>query len=261
MPAAEHPDRPGHVPLRTLLAAYAVSQFGNWLFRTAVVYYAYNQNRGSNAVLTTAIVLVYLPVLFGSRLLAPLADRSDTRRTLIGLDVLRAVVLVGLLGAVLAGIGSTSAVTIGVLAFLSLLTPFFTASQTAYLRRVLPTERLAPALAAVSTVDWWMFVLGTAAGPLVLQVSDLPTLIVVDVATFVVSALLLVRLIPAPVPAAGPRDGAAAGASRHRLSVSSRWLLLGVFALNAGAGLINVYPNVVARNFLGGGATWLSVIN
>jgi flavin reductase (DIM6/NTAB) family NADH-FMN oxidoreductase RutF len=38
-------------------------------------------------------------------------------------------------------------------------------------------------------------------------------------------------------------------------------LLVSVFALNLGAGIINVYPNVVARDFLGGGATWLSVIN
>ncbi|MEV4625688.1 MFS transporter [Micromonospora sp. NPDC049523] len=261
MSPAERRGLPEQRSLRTLLAAYAVSQFGNWLFRTAVVYYAYNENRGSNAVLTTAIVLVYLPILFGSRLLAPLADRTDTRRTLIGLDVLRAVVLAVLLIAVLGGITFISAATIGVLAILSLLTPFFTASQTAYLRRVLPTDRISPALAAVSKVDWWMFVLGTAAGPLVLVVSDLPTLIALDIATFVVSALLLVRLMPAPVPTAGRSGGAATGSGRPRLSTSSTWMLVSVFALNVGAGLINVYPNVVARNYLGDSASWLSVIN
>lgn len=165
MPPTERRDRPEHRSLRALLSAYAVSQFGNWLFRTGVVYYAYNQNHGSNALLTTAIVLVYLPILFGSRLLAPLADRRDTRRTLIGLDVLRAVVLAVLLAVVWGGPGFTSAATIGVMAFLSLLTPFFTASQTAYLRRVLPGERIPSALAAVSKVEWTTFILGTAAAP------------------------------------------------------------------------------------------------
>ncbi|WP_330301407.1 MFS transporter [Streptomyces sp. NBC_00503] len=251
--------------LRSLLSAYAVSQFGNWLFRTGVVYYAYNQSHGSTALLTTAIVLVYLPILFGSRLLAPLADRYETRRMLIGLDALRAVVLAVLLAAVWGGIGFTSAATIGVMGFLSLLTPFFTASQTAYLRRVLPTDGMPSALAAVSKVDWSMFILGTAAAPLMLQVSNLPVLISLDIVSFVVSGLLLIRLMPAPAPAPTPtgggQAGAAAGSGKLRLTPGSKWLLVSVFALNAGAGLINVYPNVVARGFLGGGAMWLSVIN
>ncbi|MFE5586883.1 MFS transporter [Kitasatospora sp. NPDC056531] len=261
MPPAERSEQSERRSLRALLSAYAVSQFGNWLFRTGVVYYAYNQNHGSNAVLTTAIVLVYLPILFGSRLLAPLADRHDTRRTLIGLDALRAGVLAALLVVELAGVGFTSAATIGVMAFLSLLTPFFTASQTAYLRRVLPAERMPSALAAVSRIDWTMFILGTAAAPLMLQVSDLPTLTWLDIATFVVSGLLLLRLVPAPAVTGAQHGAVAAGSGGPRLTGSSRLLLVSVFALNAGAGLINVYPNVVARDFLGGGATWLSVIN
>ncbi|MFF2149308.1 MFS transporter [Kitasatospora sp. NPDC058190] len=261
MPPAERSEQSQRRSLRALLSAYAVSQFGNWLFRTGVVYYAYNQNHGSNAVLTTAIVLVYLPILFGSRLLAPLADRHDTRRTLIGLDALRAAVLAVLLVVELAGAAFTSAATIGVMAFLSLLTPFFTASQTAYLRRVLPAERMPAALAAVSRIDWTMFILGTAAAPLMLQVSDLPTLTWLDIATFVVSGLLLLRLVPAPAVTGAQRGAVAAGSGGPRLTGSSRLLLVSVLALNAGAGLINVYPNVVARDFLGGGATWLSVIN
>ncbi|MBM0201662.1 flavin reductase [Micromonospora sp. STR1s_5] len=233
------PTAPGRVrPPRTLLSAYAVSQFGNWLFRTGVVYFAYNQSHGSAALLTTVIALVYLPILVGSRVLAPLADRRDTRRTLIGLDILRALTLCILLATTVAGGAVTTGATIAAMAVLSLLTPLFTASQTAYLRQTLPTEGLPAALAGVTRIDWLMFVLGTASAPLMLQISNLPTLIMLDIVTFVVSALLLVRL-----------------------ALSSRWLLAAVFALNAGAGVINVYPNVVARNYLGGGATWLSVIN
>ncbi|MET9320195.1 MFS transporter [Streptomyces sp. NPDC003038] len=261
MPPTERRDTAERRSLRSLLSAYAVSQFGNWLFRTGVVYYAYNQSHGSTALLTTAIVLVYLPILFGSRLLAPLADRYETRRMLIGLDALRAVVLAVLLAAVWGGIGFVSAATIGVMGFLSLLTPFFTASQTAYMRRVLPTDRMPSALAAVSKVDWSMFILGTAAAPVMLQVSNLPVLISLDIASFVVSGLLLVRLVPAPAPRDGRPGGTAAGSGKPRLTASSKWLLGSVFALNAGAGIINVYPNVVARDFLGGGAVWLSVIN
>jgi flavin reductase (DIM6/NTAB) family NADH-FMN oxidoreductase RutF/predicted MFS family arabinose efflux permease len=247
--------------LWTLLSAYAVSQFGNWLFRTGVVYYAYNQSNGSTATLATAIILVYLPILLGSRLLAPLADRGDTRRTLIGLDVLRAAVLVVLLAAVGGGSGFTSAATVGVMAFLSLLTPLFTAAQTAYLRRALPAERIPQALASVSRIDWSMFILGTAAGPLVLQAADLPILIALDIVTFGVSGLLLIRLTPAPTPADARTQTGPDGSGRSGLTAGSRLLLVTVFALNAGAGLINVYPNVVARDFLGNDAAWLSAIN
>ncbi|MEU3525862.1 MFS transporter [Streptomyces sp. NPDC038707] len=247
--------------LRFLLSAYAVSQFGNWLFRTGVVYYAYNQSHGSTATLATAIILVYVPILLGSRLLAPLADRGDTRRTLIGLDVLRAVVLVALLAVVGGGAGSTSTATVGVMGFLSLLTPLFTAAQTAYLRRTLSAERIPQALAAVSRIDWSMFILGTAAGPLILQAADLPVLIGLDIITFVVSGLLLIGLTPAPTPAGALRSPGADGTARPGLTAASRLLLAGVFALNAGAGLINVYPNVVARDYLGSGAAWLSAIN
>ncbi|MBG6064449.1 MFS transporter [Micromonospora ureilytica] len=258
------PTAPGRVrPPRTLLSAYAVSQFGNWLFRTGVVYFAYNQSHGSAALLTTVIALVYLPILVGSRILAPLADRRDTRRTLIGLDILRALTLCILLATTVAGGAVTTGATITAMAVLSLLTPLFTASQTAYLRQTLPTDGMPAALAGVTRIDWIMFVLGTASAPLMLQISNLPTLIMLDIVTFVVSALLLVRLPPAPVhPAgAGSPDDATTGTGRVRLALSSRWLLAAVFALNAGAGVINVYPNVVARNYLGGGAAWLSVIN
>jgi flavin reductase (DIM6/NTAB) family NADH-FMN oxidoreductase RutF/predicted MFS family arabinose efflux permease len=248
--------------LRMLLSAYAVSQFGNWLFRTGVVYFAYNRSNGSTAVITTAIVLVYLPILAGSRLLAPMADRRDTRRTLIGLDVLRALLLVVLLVVVSSGVGFVSAATIAAMTLLSLLTPLFVASQSAYLRRILPTDGLSPALANLSKVDWCMFILGTASGPLMLQFTNLPALITLDIVSFVVSALLLIRLMPAAVAPGDDRDGgAAAAAGKPRLTRSSRWLLVSVFALNAGAGVINVYPNVVAREFFGGGAGWLSVIN
>jgi flavin reductase (DIM6/NTAB) family NADH-FMN oxidoreductase RutF len=261
LPPDEHSEQLQRRSLRALLSAYAVSQLGNWLFRTGVVYYAYNHNNGSDALLTTAIVLVYLPILFGSRLLAPLADRRDTRRTLIGLDVLRAAVLAVLLAVVAAGTGGTSGATIGVLALLSLLTPFFTASQTAYLRQVLPVQRIPAALASVSRVDWSTFVVGTAAAPLMLEVSNLPTLIVLDIATFLVSGLLLVRLTPASDLAGDGHGDATASDRKPGLTLSSKWLLASIFLLNAGAGLINVYPNVVARHFLGGGAAWLSAIN
>jgi len=244
-----------------LLGAYAVSQFGNWLFRTGVVYFAYNQSHGSTAVITTAIVLVYLPILIGSRLLAPMADRWDTRRALVGLDVLRAIFLLVLLAVVAVGTGLTAA-TIAAMTLLSLLTPLFTASQSAYLRRLLPADGIPSALADLSKVDWIMFILGTASAPLMLQYTNLSTLIMLDIASFVLSALLLVRLLPAPLPVGAGRDGfTRARASRPRLARSTTWLLAGVVALNIGAGVINVYPNVVAREFFGGGAGWLSVIN
>jgi len=246
--------------LRAVLTAYAVSQLGNWLFRAGVIYEVYNQSHGSVAVLTAAILLIYLPILVGSRLLAPLVDRWETRRVLITLDLARAVLLSGLFAAVLASQGLGSGFALFTLGVLCLLSPMFGASQTAYLRRSLPSSDMPRAFAAVSKVDWLTFVFGTVAGPIVLELTNVPQLVAMDVATFVVSALFLRTLTPAPPVPTSVAATSDTEAGR-RLSAATRRTLLTVALLNTGAGLINVYPNVVTRDFLSAGAGVLGLVN
>jgi predicted MFS family arabinose efflux permease len=236
-----------------------VSQLGNWIFRAGVIYEAYNKAHGSVAVLTAAVLVVYLPILIGSRTLAPLVDRWDTRRVLVSLDAIRALILCGLLIGVLYRNDLITPLAVTTLGLLCLLSPMFTASQTAYLRRVLPADGMTGALAGLSKVEWATFILGTAAGPILLQLSDVPQLILVDAASFVLSATLLCRLRPAPPITVLTSSEAAV--QQPRLDPQTKRIMLSVWVINAGAGLINVYPNVVTRDFLHGDARLLGLIN
>lgn len=243
--------------LRPILSAYGVSQLGNWLFRAGVIYEVYNRSHGSAAVLTAAILLVYLPILVGSRFLAPMVDRWETRSVMIALDIARALLLSVLFVVVLASEKAAAPLALFTLGVLCLLSPMFGASQAAYLRRSLEASDMSQAFAAVAKVDWGTFVLGTVAGPLMLELTDVPQLVLVDIATFCVSALFLATLSPAPSLATPAREVSGG----RRLKPGTRRLLISVAMLNAGAGLINVYPNVVTRDFLFAGAGILGLIN
>lgn len=243
---------------RAILSAYAVSQLGNWFFRAGVIYEVYNRGHGSAAVLTAAILVIYLPILFGSRLLAPVVDRWEARSVMIALDMGRALLLTTLLIVVLASETLTAPFALFTLGVLCLLAPMFGASQAAYLRRSLPVSDMPQAFAAIAKVDWCTFVFGTVAGPLALELTDVPQLVLVDIATFCVSALFLGTLAPAPSLASPATE---VTGQRRRLSPGTRRLLVSVAMLNAGAGLINVYPNVVTREFLFAGAGVLGLIN
>ena len=243
----------------SLLGAYAVSQLGNWLFRAGVIYEAYNKAHGSVAVLTAAILLVYVPILIGSRVLAPLVDRWETRRVLISLDATRALILCGLLIVVLCRSDLITPFALLTLGLLCLLSPMFTASQTAYLRRVLPADGMTGALAGLSKVEWATFILGTAAGPMLLQLSDVPQLILVDAVSFALSATLLCRLRPAPPSTVSIASEGVV--QQPRLDPQTKRIMLSIWIVNSGAGLINVYPNVVTRDFLHGDARLLGLIN
>lgn len=242
--------------LGPLLVAYTISQFGNWMFRAGLVYHLYNQQQGSAPLLTGAVLLVYLPILIGSRALAPRADRAENRRTLILLDLVRATLLAALLPFTLSDASATTAVVLTVLAVLSMLSPFFTASQTSYLRRVLPTDQVQRGLVALSNVEWATYILGTAAGPVVVGYSSLSEVIMLDLGTFVISLLLLTRAAKAPIPTT---EGATPATPTAGTPYNPIPVLVSVFFLNAGAGLINVYPNVATRDFLHLGPNALTV--
>ncbi len=253
------PTAPKLNPVRRILWAYAISHYGNWFFRTGIIYEAYTSSRGSTAVLTLAIAVVYCPILVGSRLLTPLVDGVEIRRLLIALDLVRTAALGVLLLVVTIGPGLTNLASLLTLAALSLVTPVFASAQVAFLRRTLHEEAIQPALSKIARIDWLTFVLGTTTGPLLLEISTIRELIVLDSITFLISAAFLVGLAVAP-PGGGQSPG---GLWERRLPLGqqTRLLLWSVWLLNVGAGLINVYPFVVVQEFLQAGPYELGAIN
>src|SRR5262249_29678813 len=99
---------------------------------------------------------------------------------------------------------------------------------------------------------------GTAVGALLLLSAGMRTVVVADILTFIASLAMLARFLPrapdlAPAPLR-PRGGR----TRRRLATGVRPVIAAIFLLNLGAGLINLYPNVVSREFAGAGDPGLS---
>ncbi|MGG1073805.1 MFS transporter [Priestia megaterium] len=245
--------------------AYLLSQFGNWAFRTGVVYAIYDQQNGSNTVLGWTIVLVYVPILIGGKLLSPLADRFNSRNMLIFIDCIRALLLVPIL--FLPALESSFSVTICliIVTLLSFFTPVFSSAQSVYIRKTVDEENITPSLAIISNLDWFSTLVGTMCGPLLLMYFDFKNIVIVDLLTFIASLLIFIFLLQKrseqkEEEKKNDKEEAQRPWRGEKLDKMTNLTILAIFFLNLGAGVINVYPNLVARNIYGVGEVGLSYI-
>lgn len=240
--------------------AYFISQLGNWAFRASVLYEIYSKQGGSSIYLGSTVGLIYGSILIGSRLLAPLADRFSSKRILIGLDVLRSCVLLPLL--VWSDLRQTGNVilTLSVVVILSLSSPLFTAAQQAYIRQTQEKDRVTNAVAMISNIDWLTYLLGTVAGSLLLLKVDFRGIVSIDLVTFVCSMLLLTCFLRAARAAGQRTAGTALTTEASRVRRPIYYVLFAIFLLNLGAGVNNIYPNVIAHDVYHTGQVGLSIL-
>jgi MFS family permease len=191
-----------HWRFRRLLAGLAVSQTGDWLYNVALIAVVYNRTHSADWVAATTAARVAPIVLLGP-FGGVVADRFDRRTVMIASDVLRAVLMAALALTTLAGL---PVVLVPVLAGLA------TAAATPYppcvaatTPRLVPDAELAGANAARSAVGALSIMAGPALGGLLLLVAAPEASFLVNAATFVVSALLVVSL-PATAPSTGNRE-------------------------------------------------------
>lgn len=206
------------VEYRTLWGAQALSMAGDQLARVALAVLVFN--RTNSALLTAAVyAITYLPWLLGGPLLGWIADRYP-RRTVMVLASLASCVLVALM--------AVPGMPLGVLCVLLfvvvLLEAPFLSARAALLVDVLPDDRYVLASAVNNLTTQAAQVLGFAAGGALVGVVGARQSLLLDAATFLVSALLVrlgVRARPAPARHAGEDEAAGAGdgAGSERLSV------------------------------------------
>ncbi len=206
--AAEAPRR---IPMRSLLRnlefrTLIVTQFfslaGDQLARVALSVLVFNR---TNSALQAAIAyaLTFVPAAIGGPLLAGLADRRPRRSVMIASDLIRAP-LIGLIA--IPSIPLPLALVL--LAMAGLFEAPFDAARGALLPDVLPGERY-PAGYALSQILVQAAQVGGfgVAGVLLIGLSP-RVLLILDAATFVVSAILVARGVRA-------RPAAAASADTH----------------------------------------------
>ncbi|MEU3458011.1 MFS transporter [Micromonospora sp. NPDC006766] len=196
---------------RYLFTAYLLSLLGDQLTAVTVAYLVYT-GTGSAALAAAGYASSYLAWLTGGPLLSGLADRFARRRILIGCDVARALLIP------LAAMPHVPAPAVVALLFgVNLLRPPFVAARAALLPEVLDGDRYPVANGVDNTTAQIVQVVGFAAGGGLVAALSLRGALLVDAATFLISAVLIgIGVRPRAVPARpeGPTRGGPSGGLR-----------------------------------------------
>ncbi|MBA3524300.1 MAG: MFS transporter [Geodermatophilaceae bacterium] len=170
---------------RYLFNAYLLSLIGDQLAKVALSVVVFERT-GSAFLSAVTFAVSYLPWLVGGPVLAVYADRLPRRQIMIGCDLLRA-----LLVACLVVPGVPLWVMVVLLFVASLLAPPFEAARAATTPEVLAGDRYAVGLSLSSITSQLAQVAGFVLGGALVAVLSPGGALLIDVATFLLSALLL----------------------------------------------------------------------
>lgn len=223
-----------------LLLAHAVSVFGDWYTYAAMNVLAFRLAHGQALPVGTVLLLSFLPSTLFGLVAGPLADRWHRGRMLVACDLFRA-------GVVTAAFFADTLPELYAASFLlGLGTALFTPAQRAALPATVAPDELTAANALAESAEALMRMLGPAAAYALIERAGVRPAFLVDAATFLASALLLLPLARAVGAAPGrPRtaglvDDLRAGLRYHRqhglvwgLLVLQTVLVLGAWGFNA----------------------------
>ena len=185
---------------RPLFGTFLLSTAGDELARVALTVLVY-QRTSSPLLSALTFAIGHLPWLLGGPLLATLADRFPRHRVLISTDIARAVLLAGM-----AIPGTPLPVLLGLLFLVSLCAPPFESARSALMADVLEGDRYAVATSLTNITLQLAQVIGFLAAGALVAFLDPSAALLIDAATFAVSALWLsigLQRRPAPLAAAG----------------------------------------------------------
>src|SRR5579859_560578 len=185
-----HPLR--HRPFRLLFAGQAVSDLGDWLDLLALLFLIAFRWRLGPAALSALVLAQLLPFALIGSFAGVLADRWPRRATLVGCDLARAAIVLGLLWA-----PNLPALLLLVAAKLTLSTLFGPARQ-ATIRATVPEADLLSANALSRLSFQSSKVIGPSLGGVLVAVVGARAAFAVDAATFLASAAFLARLPALP---------------------------------------------------------------
>jgi MFS family permease len=174
--------------LRRMELALLGSLIGDWAYATAVAVFAYGVG-GAKAVglyFTVRLALMAVAAPF----FATLADRFPRRSVMIGCDLLRFALVTA--AAVCLYVGTPSWPVFGLAGLASVAASAFRPAQNAWMPALADSpEELTAANGAASTLESLSFFVGPAIGAALLTIADVPTVFMVNAATFLWSAALV----------------------------------------------------------------------
>jgi len=216
---------------RALWLSHALSMSGGYLLSISVVLLVYRQTSSPLAAGVTSAI-TFIPQILAGPLLSGLSDLLPRRRVMLASDLVRAALVVGI------GIPGLPLWAVWSLLFCSILPMVpFGAARAALMTEIVQGERYVAGSAIINLTSHVGTLVGLVAGGGVVALVGPNNAVMINGATFVVSALIVrlgVRARPAPVPdgAARPtlwqvtRDGARLvfGDARLRTLALFAWL-------------------------------------
>ncbi len=174
-------------------ASSFVSDAGDWLLMIALPLFAFAVT-GSALGASTVFLAELLPTLVLGSFLGVLVDRWDHRRTMIVVNLLQGLFLLPLLFASAEHIWIVYVVA----AVEACLAALFNPARQALVPRLVPPEQLGTGNALMAVSENLARLIGSPLGGLAFATVGLPGVVVVDAATYVVSALLVALSRPLP---------------------------------------------------------------
>ena len=210
-----------HPDLRRLLGAQLVSMTGDWALGIGLLYSVY-QLTGSTVASAAMMMSGFVPMVLVGLVAGVFVDRWDRKRTMIVTNLLMALALLPLL--LVDGTASTW-IVYAVMAVESVLEVFFAPAEQAMLPRVVPDEDLVAANGLNGQARDVARLVGAALGGVMVASGGIAALVVFDVASFLVAALLVHRVgASGRAESRPPTDADATEVVSSRLSaLSEEW--------------------------------------
>jgi MFS family permease len=222
---------------RRLFAARTISLLGDWFSLIAIVALLRETVGSDSRALGGVLILRLLPFFLAGPVAGVVADRFSRKLVMVASDLVRAVLILGMIAAPLM---SRPVGFIYVLTALQVAgSAFFEPARSAALPQIVP-QRLLAAANALGAIAWSsMFALGAALGGVVADLFGWRTALVIDAATYLFSAWLVATIVL-------PR--------RERKRSALDWLTLtGVRDFHAGIRFIVTRPAVATVIFVKSG--------
>jgi Na+/melibiose symporter-like transporter len=202
----------GRPDLRLVLSAGLISGSGDWILTIGLIYRVYAVT-GSTVASALTMASSFAPqVLFGA-VAGVFADRWDRKRTMIVADLLLAA---GLLPLLLVHHAAQVWIVFAVMFAEGAVQQFFSPAQQAMVPRLVPDGELLTANALAGQVSNVSRLAGSALGGILAAAGGIIAVTIVDAASFVLSAALLV-FVRASGRTASP--GTAGGSVRARIAL------------------------------------------
>ncbi len=191
---------------RRLWLGEVISFLGDW-FNTMALYAAVQGLSDSAQAISAVMVAKTLPAFFISPIAGPVVDRFDRRKILLATDFLRVFVVLGLIGAFY----FKSLVGLFALTLLQMcISAFVLPTRNAILPMILDKKDL-PVANALGGGTWSiMLAVGAALGGFATEALGITTSLLIDAATFIVSAVFFYGL-PELIPPAAKNGKEKAG--------------------------------------------------